>query len=297
MRRLWTSLLTLCLVAVSMTVGVSAASAATHKTPVTIGKLSSKTAPYGKKVAVKPKVTHTTSAKVVSARLTVKKGGSTVARNKTTVKLAAGTYKVTTTAKYKTSRTVKKTTTSSKNVVTVKPYSTTRVTCTASRVDILDEGLIELDGSCTGAAFDGTVALRNLGAFDDDPWWGYDDDANALEFAAVPTVGKAFSATLDPGKNLYKKKQVTTTTTTKVWSAVKTKTKTQTLVIKAGKKPNHAAPHSDGECPSWAPVKGNGNSGIYHVPGGRWYSVTKAEECFTTPASARAHGYRASRNG
>ncbi|ROS23940.1 hypothetical protein [Cellulomonas sp. PhB150] len=294
MRRLWTSLLTLCLVAVSMTVGVSAASAAT---PVTIGKIASKTAAYGSKVTVKPKVTHAKSAKVVSAKLTVKKGGSTVAKNKASVKLAAGTYKVTTTAKYKTFRTVKKTTTSTKNVVTVKPYSTTRVTCTASRVDVLDEGLIELDGSCTGTAFDGTVALRNLGAFDDDPWWGYDDDANALEFASVPTVGKAFSATLDPGKNLYKKKQVTTTTTTKVWSSVKTKTKTQTLVIKAGKKPNHAAPYSDGECPSWAPVKGNADSGIYHVPGGRWYSVTKAEECFTTPAAARAHGYRASRNG
>ena len=297
MRRLWTSLLTLCLVAVSMTVGASAASAATSKSAVTIAKLASKTAPYGKKVTVKPKVTHATSAKVVSAKLTVKKGRSTVAKNKTSVKLAAGTYKVTTTAKYKTSRTVKKTATTTTNPVTVTTWDETRVTCTASRVTVPADGGLELDGTCTGTAFDGTVAIHNFEAYDDNPWWGWDDNDNDLEFASTPTVGKAFSASLIPGKDLHKKKRVTTTTTKKVWSAVKTKTKTQTLVIKAGKKPNHAAPYSDGECPSWAPVKGNANSGIYHVPGGRYYSVTIAEECFTTPAAARAHGYRASRNG
>ncbi|RHA44614.1 sunset domain-containing protein [Cellulomonas rhizosphaerae] len=294
MRRLWTSLLTLCLVAVSMTVGVSAASAAT---PVTIGKIASTTAAYGSKVTVKPKVTHAKSAKVVSAKMTVKKGGSTVAKNKASVKLAAGTYKVTTTAKYKTFRTVKKTTTSTKNVVTVTPDDETRVTCTASRVTLPADGGLELDGSCTGAAFDGTVTIRNFEAYDENPWWGFDDNFTGLEFTSTPTVGKAFSAYLNPSKDLYKKKQVTTTTSTKVWSAVQTKTKTQTLVIKAGKKPNHAAPYSDGECPSWAPVKGNANSGIYHVPGGRYYSITIAEECFTTPGAARAHGYRASRNG
>jgi len=51
----------------------------------------------------------------------------------------------------------------------------------------------------------------------------------------------------------------------------------------------------DGSCPSWAPIKGNRNSGIYHVPGGRYYGVTKAEECFSNRWDAEAAGYRASK--
>ncbi|MEU2201475.1 hypothetical protein [Isoptericola sp. NPDC019482] len=82
----------------------------------------------------------------------------------------------------------------------------------------------------------------------------------------------------------------------KVWSATKSKSKTQTLVVKQGKKPSRTTPVSKYNCPSWAPVKGN-QSGIYHVPGGRYYKVTTPEECFTTASAARKAGYRASKNG
>jgi hypothetical protein len=294
MRRLWTSLLTLCLLVVSMGTGATTASAAT---PVTIGKIASKTAPYGKKITVKPKVSHAKNA-VASAKLTVKKkSGRTIAKNKSSVKLSAGTYRVTTSVRYKTFRTTTEKRTTTKRVLTVAYYESTPVTCVPTRVDVITEGWVSLDGTCTGAAFSGKVTLSNLDAFEGEPWWGLDDDYNELEFSAPPQVGTAFSATLTPGDDLYKNKSVTTTVTKKVWSSVKTKTKTQTLVVKAGKKPNHTAPYSSGECPSWAPIKGNGNSGIYHVPGGRWYDVTYAEECFTTASAARAHGYRASRNG
>jgi hypothetical protein len=294
MRRLWTSLLTLCLLVASMGVAATAASAAS---PVTIGKIASKTAPYGKKVTVKPKLSHAKNA-VASAKLTVKKkSGRTIAKNKSSVKLSAGTYRVTTSVRYKTFRTTTEKRTATKRVLAVAYDESTPVTCVATRVDVIAADLLELDGTCTGTAFDGKVTLSNLSAFDFDPWWGFDDNFNELEFSAQPQVRKAFSATLIPGDDLYKNKTVTTTVTKKVWSSVKTKTRTQTLVIKAGKKPNHTASYSSGECPSWAPIKGNGNSGIYHVPGGRWYDVTYAEECFTTASAARAHGYRASRNG
>lgn len=101
----------------------------------------------------------------------------------------------------------------------------------------------------------------------------------------------------------YRLKSVTRgtkTTKTKVWSATKVKSKTQTLVVKQGKKPSRTTPVSAYHCPSWAPVKGNRSSSgdwIYHVKGGRWYDVTKPEECFTTTAAARKAGYRASKNG
>jgi hypothetical protein len=52
----------------------------------------------------------------------------------------------------------------------------------------------------------------------------------------------------------------------------------------------------DGSCPISHPVKANGNSGIFHVPGGRFYDRTKPERCYTTPDSAIADGYRQAKN-
>jgi hypothetical protein len=51
----------------------------------------------------------------------------------------------------------------------------------------------------------------------------------------------------------------------------------------------------DGECPDGYPIKANDNSGIYHVPGGRFYDRTKPERCYVDAASAAADGYRAAK--
>jgi endonuclease YncB( thermonuclease family) len=51
----------------------------------------------------------------------------------------------------------------------------------------------------------------------------------------------------------------------------------------------------DGECPASAPIKGNANSMIYHLPGQQYYDITEAEECFATAAAAEAAGYRAAK--
>lgn len=45
-------------------------------------------------------------------------------------------------------------------------------------------------------------------------------------------------------------------------------------------------------CPAWAPIKGNANSMIYHVPTGRSYKVTIPEDCFSTESAAVKAGYR-----
>ncbi|MCI5825567.1 MAG: cell wall-binding repeat-containing protein [Arcanobacterium sp.] len=45
-------------------------------------------------------------------------------------------------------------------------------------------------------------------------------------------------------------------------------------------------------CPANYPIKGNGQSHIYHMPGQRFYAVTVPEKCFATQADARAAGYR-----
>ncbi len=51
-------------------------------------------------------------------------------------------------------------------------------------------------------------------------------------------------------------------------------------------------PPLDGACPEGYPVKANDNSGIYHLPGGRFYERTVPERCYTAAEDAEADGYR-----
>ena len=54
-------------------------------------------------------------------------------------------------------------------------------------------------------------------------------------------------------------------------------------------------PKGSVNCPSWAPIKGNKESMIYHQPWNQAYGRTKAEECFAYPSDAEAAGYRAAK--
>lgn len=51
----------------------------------------------------------------------------------------------------------------------------------------------------------------------------------------------------------------------------------------------------DGACPDGYPVKANDNSGIYHVPGGRFYDRTVPERCYAVGTDAETDGYRAAK--
>lgn len=48
----------------------------------------------------------------------------------------------------------------------------------------------------------------------------------------------------------------------------------------------------DGQCPDGFPIKANDNSGIFHVPGGRFYARTVPERCYAAAEDAVADGYR-----
>ena len=48
----------------------------------------------------------------------------------------------------------------------------------------------------------------------------------------------------------------------------------------------------DGQCPEDYPIKANDNSGIFHVPGGRFYGRTVPERCYADAHDAEADGYR-----
>jgi len=62
----------------------------------------------------------------------------------------------------------------------------------------------------------------------------------------------------------------------------------------AGGVPEHRSwrPPVDGACPDGYPIKGNENSGIFHVPGGRFYERTVPERCYANEADAEADGFR-----
>lgn len=49
---------------------------------------------------------------------------------------------------------------------------------------------------------------------------------------------------------------------------------------------------TDGTCPATHPIKLNENSGIFHVPDGRFYDRTKADRCYASADDAMADGYR-----
>ena len=53
-----------------------------------------------------------------------------------------------------------------------------------------------------------------------------------------------------------------------------------------------APPVSPYDCPATHPIKGNANSGIYHMPFHEFYSRTKPEACVSNEAAAVAAGYR-----
>jgi hypothetical protein len=55
--------------------------------------------------------------------------------------------------------------------------------------------------------------------------------------------------------------------------------------------PRWVAPDSGG-CPPGYPIKVNEDSGIYHVPGGRFYDRTAADRCYANTDDATADGYR-----
>ncbi|MGM7697381.1 cell wall-binding repeat-containing protein [Microbacterium sp. A84] len=60
-------------------------------------------------------------------------------------------------------------------------------------------------------------------------------------------------------------------------------------------RPERTKPIDGWTCPTWAPIKGNASSMIYHVPGGAFYEKTNPEECFANEGAAQRAGYRKSK--
>ncbi len=77
--------------------------------------------------------------------------------------------------------------------------------------------------------------------------------------------------------------------------ALKGSATSQVTVRVVAPAPTSARPASKWTCPSWAPIKGNAPSRIYHLRGQRYYNATTPEICFATERAAQQAGYRKSK--
>lgn len=58
---------------------------------------------------------------------------------------------------------------------------------------------------------------------------------------------------------------------------------------------SHYTPQArNANCPKSKPIKGNAQSGIYHLPSGQFYDKTRPERCFANEKDAQEAGYRRS---
>lgn len=64
----------------------------------------------------------------------------------------------------------------------------------------------------------------------------------------------------------------------------------------AGAEPAWITPGANGDTPPTHPVKVKVSSGIYHLPGGRFYERTTADRLYPSADAAEADGYRPSKS-
>lgn len=279
------------------------APAAAASGSVTISKIKGKKAPYNRTVTIKPQVRKSGKVVIAKKTLTVKRGSKTVAKNKTSVKLKAGTYRVTQKVTYRTFTNKVTSRKVERKVVGVEAYDDVNVTCVASGVEVeyLDSESDEPWGAdvtleCTSPRFDGPLTFDAYLYYDDEEWWGYsNDDHYGFSTYSFSGTDGTIAGSLYSDEDLMLTKIVTEKKTKRVYSKVKTKSASQKLVITSGKKPSWVWGSGGWNCPAAYPIKGNASSMIYHVPGGAYYSRTKPEQCFATESAARAEGYRRSK--
>ncbi|GAB3586948.1 sunset domain-containing protein [Calidifontibacter terrae] len=112
--------------------------------------------------------------------------------------------------------------------------------------------------------------------------------ANNLIGSTRTTTAGAYTAKYTPSASGYWTVRVVQTSTLKTSLSVR-------KYVKVTNPTSYRPPDGSWNCPSWAPIKGNLSSHIYHLPWQRFYSKTKPEMCFATEAAAIKAGYRKSK--
>jgi len=254
---------------------------------VAVKKIPNKIAKLGGKAKVKPVIETTGNVELSSAKLTVKHGSKTVAKNKSSVWLPSGTYTVTTTATYKTFEEA--------DGETV--YSPLKKAAKTQKLTVRNAVWIKRIAGKT-APYGGKATIKPKAT--KSPGAKITSKTVTVKQGGYTVAKNKAKASLKAGKYSvtttlkYKFQQPGTDT----WSKTYTSTKKQSLTIKAGKKPSRVSGTGSFNCPAGYPIKGNRNSRgewIYHMPWNQSYNATNPEDCFATQSAARNAGYRAAK--
>jgi len=199
---------------------------------VTVAKLATVKVAKGKKATIKPSVAVTGNAELKKTVMTVKQGSKTIAKNKTSVKLPAGKYKVTTKATYRTFAIVAGPSTSTQELV-AKAGESAKVSCKVGQVTTAKSGstvisVILFDLECTGDALPTPIKTEHTAC----P--SYNCTALGIRLSGVPSWGGTFTATYTPAADVFTTRTVAGDPVT-TYSKNRTAIKTQTLVVKAKK--------------------------------------------------------------
>ncbi len=293
------------LVAVGLAIAVlpatqSMAEAATAPS-LTLHKIKSKSVPYQGRLTIAPSVTTKGNVRVRSKTLTVKKGKATLVKAKKTARIKAGTYQVKTLATYRTWARKSRTTYRTDTVLEVSAYTPVDVTCRISgtvETGIVDNGhtIYGAGMACVSRSYSGYQVAGGATYNRGDGTWLLTVEhstSGPVTVLAGPNLANAtVSLNMYFDHDISRKVRTPVTSTYIAYSKVKSKTLNQRLVVKQRKRPSRTGPIDEWNCPRWAPIKGNAQSMIYHVPSARYYNATKPEDCFSTQTAARQAGYR-----
>lgn len=117
----------------------------------------------------------------------------------------------------------------------------------------------------------GTILLRRLGA----DYWDTVKNRESIQGVTVPTDNGGAAAP--------------------IYNPPSASVSTLSPADNPPPQPSYTGSVSGSVCPAGYPIKANDNNGIYQVPGGAFYDVTNARNCFATTAAARAAGYQANK--
>lgn len=218
--------------AVAMSLLLAAPAHAANR--LTVKKIATKTAPYKKSVTVKPSASASGNVKITDKRISVKRKGKYLARNKRSTKLKAGRYKVTSTVKYQTWKVVQERQLRIRSGAVMREYGYDSLpgyeNCSVTSVEYNDEyygGDDRFTFRC-----DVRKATVSRMTFHSDDIVGGHSAYNAQVGDHVWPDGVRVSQDVYGYKNVRQ------------YSATKSKKRTQTLRIKQGRKPAACATYS-----------------------------------------------------
>jgi hypothetical protein len=219
---------------------------------VNVLPIASPIVPPGGTIVVKPRVGVSGNVVLANATLNVRRGTALVAYNQPAVRLAAGTYSVRTTARYRTYTVTTSSTTTTQNVLVAGPGDVVQggeVDCVAKSVElrpyVLDDFSAVITGSCSSPLFDGAAPVTIVAHTQDGGATWIENNRQIFTSASPDNNGQAllgrtwrqYYYVAGDQAPLYKLKQVTVTTPTRHYSALQTQTIVQTLVVRTGTVP------------------------------------------------------------